>query len=129
MYFYAVYENKMGHIRLVKRGMCWPAFWLLPLWAFNNGMYGRGLWLLTAWVLAALISLLLSSGIDQAEPIFALLVFALPYLLLSSYAGLRAHLWQSVHLIQVGYKCVLVIQARSATEALLSSWEMKRETT
>jgi hypothetical protein len=127
MYYFSVYENNNKQVCLIKKGMCWPAFWLLPFWALAQGMYARALMLLFGWLLATIVSLLSSAAVSEEEPVFALVVQVFPYLVLSLYAGLRAQLWQAAKAIQTRHRLVAVIEARSETEALLSSWELKRE--
>jgi hypothetical protein len=94
----------------VKRGFCWPGFFLTFFWALF-----RRLWLPAVAILLATVAV----GVSRSTVLIGNPVpYVLSGLVLHLFVGLRGNMWRSQKLERAGYGFVGLVPARSAAAAL-----------
>ncbi len=112
MHIYAAYLDpasleRDGGLRMVKEGMCWPAFFFSFVWAAWHRLWG------TALALLAAAGALLAAAAATADGILA----PVAALALASFVGGEANGWRCRALERSGRRLAALVAGRNAEEA------------
>jgi len=113
MKIFDVYENKVGDVKAIKRGFCWPALFFTAFWAFVAGLPGYGaILIIISIVLRVLLAIAEGTGSLNLQ-----FVIVLAYCLISIYIGDSGNDWRRNKLAKKGYTLKKVVKASSKRNA------------
>ena len=115
MKVFHVYHHPIQGYEAVKRGFCWPAFFLTWIWAFAKKMWLVGCMIIVVpiAILIVLVRAIGPFGMGISELLTGLL-------LISVFVGMFGNAWRRSHLAKKGFDRMATVPANTSASAIAS---------